>query len=254
MSGSAACGTHADRHTPVTPRQRHVRRMIRKEAARLFAEYGVGAVGILRVADAVRLTDTAVRRYYAGRRDLLLDVLSEYPSSLNEAISTAFDMSQAGPARLEAVIAAWLDHVAAETHEHRTLLFFAHLLPAEQRDAVALKHRILLETAYLAPTGAVPALAERPDLTEELPGTIRALLDDPTTWPEPEPQDDRSRRARRITGMLIAAASAETEGAWPRIGPTEAVSAPRRLVECSHVRARSKELDASINLAFMVAF
>ncbi len=44
-----------------TPRPLGLMRLIRKEAARLFAEYGVGAVGIFRVADAVRLSDSAVR-------------------------------------------------------------------------------------------------------------------------------------------------------------------------------------------------
>ncbi len=215
--------------------------LIRKQAARLFAEYGIGAVGLYRVAGAVGLSEPTLRHYYASRRDLLVDVLGEHLSGLNETVGTAFDAQPAGLAKLETVIAAWLDHVAADPHAHRTLLFSAHLLPPEQREAVALKHRICLETAYLALAGAVPALAERPDLTEKLLGTMRALLDDPTTWPEPEPQEDRSRRARRITGMLIAAASAEAEGVWPRIGPTDAPSSRCR-VECSQARARFKEL------------
>ncbi len=88
-------------------------------------------------------------------------MLSQHLLGLNEAIGTAFDTHQAGADRLEAVVAAWLDHVAAEPNEHRTLLFSAHLPPSEQREAVVLKHRVLLETALLALSGAVPGLAER---------------------------------------------------------------------------------------------
>jgi hypothetical protein len=146
----------------------------------------------------------------------------------------AFDSRPAGPARLAAVVAAWLDHVAADPHAHRTLHFSAHLLPPEQREAGSLKHRLCLETAYLALTGAAPALAERPDLTEPLLGTMRALLDDPTTWPEPESLEDRTRRARRVTGMLVAATSAETAGVWLSIGPTEPASSRR--IECSQAQ------------------
>ena len=185
------------------------------------------------------MSKAALQGYYANRRDLLLDMLDEHLFELNEAVGAAFDARPAGPSRLEAVVAAWLDHVAADPHAHRTLHFSAHLLPPEQREAVSLKHRICLETAYLALTGAAPALAERPDLTEPLLGTMRALLDDLTTWPEPDSPEDRTRRARRITGMLLAAASAETQGAWPALAPAE--PAPQR-VECSQARARFKEL------------
>ena len=215
--------------------------LIRKHAARLFAEYGVGAVGLYRVAGAVGVSEPTLRHYYASRRDLLIDVLGEHLSGLNEAVGAAFDARPPGPTRLESVITAWLDHVAAEPHAHRALLFSARLLPGEERDEVALKHRICLETAYLALTSAVPALAERPDLTESLLGTMRALLDNPTAWPEPDSPEDRTRRARRVTGMLIAAALAETAGAWPVLGPAEPASVPR-LVECSQARARLKEL------------
>ncbi|HJS86143.1 MAG TPA: TetR/AcrR family transcriptional regulator, partial [Acetobacteraceae bacterium] len=185
-----------------TPRRLRAKILIRKEGARLFAEYGVGAVGLGRVADALGMSKAALQGYYANRRDLLLDMLDEHLFELNEAVGAAFDARPAGPSRLEAVVAAWLDHVAADPHAHRTLHFSAHLLPPEQREAVSLKHRICLETAYLALTGAAPALAERPDLTEPLLGTMRALLDDPTTWPEPESLEDRTRRARRATGMM----------------------------------------------------
>ena len=203
-----------------------MKHLIRKEAARLFAEYGVGAVGLHRVAGAVGLSERALRQYHANRRDLLVDVLGEHLSALNEAAGAAFDARPPGLTRLEAAVAAWLDHVAAEPHAHRALLFSAHLLPPEQREAVSLKHRICLETAHLALTGAVPALAARPDLTEPLLGTTRALLDDPATWPEPEPLEDRTRRARRVTGMLIAAATAETQGVWPALGPAEPAPVP----------------------------
>jgi prevent-host-death family protein len=224
-----------------TPQRLRVKLLIRKRAARLFAAQGGGAVGLRRIAEAVGMSEPALRNYYLSHRDLLAGVLGEYLSGLNEAVGMAFDARPPGPARLERVVAAWLGHVAAESHAHRTLLFSAHLLPPEQREAVSLKHRICLETAHLALTGAVPALAARPDLTEPLLGTTRALLDDPATWPEPEPLEDRTRRARRVTGMLIAAATAEPQGVWPALGPAEPAPAPRR-VECSQARARFKEL------------
>jgi len=193
------------RRAAESPHRLRMKLLIRKQAARLFAEHGGGEVGLRRVAEATGTSEPALRRYYLTCRDLLADVLSEHLSGLNETIGAAFDARPPGPARLEAVVAAWLDHVATEPHAHRTLLFSAHLLPPEQREAVTLKHRILVETAYLALTGAVPALAERPDLTEPLLGTLRALLDDPTTWPEPDAPEGRARRARgrlAVSGRL----------------------------------------------------
>ncbi len=230
------------RHIAGTARQLSLMRLIRKEAARLFAEYGVGAVGIFRVADALRLSDSAVRRCYASRRDLLIDVLNEHLAGLNEAIGAAFDAQPPGTARLEAVVAAWLDHVGVEPNEHRTLLFSAHLLPPEQREAVSLKHRILLETAFLALSDAMPGLADRRDLAGPLLGMMAVLLGDPAGWPEPEPPEIRRRRARRITGMMLAVASAELAGAWPTIGTTEGPPEGRHVIECSQARARFKEL------------
>ena len=231
----------------LTPEQHTAKRLIRKTAARLCAEFGAAAISRTRVAETARLDRSTVSRLYIDDRDLLGDVLREHVWGLDAAVRAAFEAAAAcGPEpRLEAVVRAWLEHVAVERDEHRSLLFCAHLLPEPARASCALRYRITLETVMEAVCAVVQGLAERTEAVESLLGTARALLSDAAGWPEPPILEERRRVARRITGMLLAAGTAELAGEWRALGATAGVIegvGSRQVVECSLVRARFKEL------------
>ncbi len=227
------------------------RRRIRQAAARLFAEHGASAIGLERVAEAAELDRKVPQRLFGGRHILLAELLSEHLEALNAAICAAHDAhaAHAPEARLEALVRAYLDAVAAAPNEHRTFLFCAHLVMAQRREAVLLRHSLILETVAAELGLAVPALADRPEAAEPLLATVRALLDDRSCWPSPPEPEARRRHARRIAGMLLAAARAEAAGDWPALGTARPpLARPGRLqVDCRQARARLRELlDAAI--------
>lgn len=229
----------------LTADQRETKRRIRQAAARLYAEYGAASVGRRRVAAIAGQDRSVVERFYPEDADLLMDVLVEHVWALDAAVCRAFDeAADSGPAiRMEAVVRAWLDHVAAESAEHRCLLFCARLLPEPMRERVALKYRVVLETVTGALGAAVPGLAERSAAMDSLAGTARALLSDVGWWPEGLAMAERARAARRIVGMLMAAAEAELAGEWAKGCPAAGVVDGRvHRVESRLARARFKEL------------
>ena len=165
---------------------------------------------------------------------------------LTEAVCPAFDRFEtAAPAtRLEAVMLAYLDRVAQETDAHRTLLFCTHLLDQRRGDLVRQRHAMILETMIETLAAAVPELAERPGAPAALLLTLRDLLSPAREWASVEEPEARRTRARRIVGMMLAAARAEAAERWAELGPAEgAPLAPRRVqVESRDVRVRIWEL------------
>jgi prevent-host-death family protein len=228
----------------LTPEQLDSKRRIRKAVARLGAEYGAAGLVRRRVAAVAGRDRDLVARLYPEDADLLMDVLVEHVWGLNGAVCKAFDADHVGPfERLEAVIRAWLDHVAGELAEHRCLLFCVRLLPEAMRQSVMLKYRIVLETVVEALGGVAPG---RDLPVESLLGTARALLSDVGWWPDGLTREERARAARRIAGMLAAAAEAEMAGEWRRGCPTAGVVDGRVYrLEVHVARARFSEvLDA----------
>jgi hypothetical protein len=210
----------------LTPEQREAKRRVRQVAARLYAEYGAAAIGRRKVAVTVGRDRDMVGRFYPEDADLLMDVVAEHVWALNAAVCKAFDVPAAGPfERLEAVIRAWLEQVAAEVAEHRCLLFCVRHLPEAMRRQVTVKYEVVLETVMQGLGEVVPGLADRRPVVESLLGTARALLSDVGWWPDGMAMADRARSARRIAGMLVAAAEAEMAGEWGRGRPVAERSA-----------------------------
>ena len=248
MSGPRILSRRADRGSiakELTPEQRDQKRRVRRAAARLFAEYGAAAIGRRRVAAVAGQDRGLVGKYYPEDADMLMDVLTEHVWALNAVVCRVFDEAAAvGPfERLEAVIRAWLDHVAAESAEHRCLLFCVRLLPEAMRQQVMLKYRIILDTVLEALGAVVPGLVQREGAMESLGGTARALLSDVGWWPEGLAVAERARMARRIAGMLLAAGRAELAGEWAVGCPAAGVMDGRvYLLESNVARTRFREL------------
>lgn len=191
----------------------------RAAAAQLFAERGTGIpLSIIRTAAGA--TAAWGPGTYLSTADLLADLLTDHLLALSAAVAAAQDAAAHLPpeALLERLIRAYLDAVAAAPHAHRAFLFCTHHLPEEQRRALDLRLRIVIETMQAALAAAVPALAANPEAPLLLFPTIRAVLSDPFGWPVPPEAAQRQADGRRLAGMLIAAAEAEATGVWPRLG------------------------------------
>ena len=230
------------------PQQLLRRHQLRAAAARLYAEFGVAAVGIEPVALAAKVSRRTAHADYVNRDEMLYEMLGEHILALNAAVCAAFDATASAPplARQEAVAAAWLTHVARHRDEHRSWLFCKHLLVTERRRSIEIRHRILMETMMEPLLAATPGLAARTDAVESLMATLASLLNDTGFWPEPPPPAELLVRAQRIAGMMRAAASAEMAGFWPGLGPADGGPAAVAVLECSAVRTRWREVLAGV--------
>lgn len=218
-------GAEARARTPhpspsFSPRSLQTRRALRQAGARLFAEYGPAAVGMDRVARAAGMGHGVAVRHFGNRDELLYDLIGTYAIDLQTSVCAAFDATEGEDqaARLEALVLAWLEHVAAHRHEHRCLVSCCHLLGQEARTSVAIRHDITLETMMEPLLALAPALAGRAEAVARLTALFAALLNDPSFWPTPPEGAERLARARAIAGMMRAAALAEAEGSWAGLG------------------------------------
>lgn len=219
-------------------------------AARLFAHDGFEAATASRLNAAAKLTPSGFANLFASREEVLADLLTTHVLELMQEVGAAHDAARAGdaaasPARgLEMLLRAFLDAVAQRPDAHRAFLFCVHRLPEAPRSSVLLRFQIVLEWMRDELVAAVPALAADSVAQQTLLETIRALLSDPWRWPSPVGPEQRQRDARRIAGMLLAAARAETEGYWPLLGGTSGAPArpPIVAVDIRAARARFGEL------------
>jgi prevent-host-death family protein len=191
----------------------------RKAAARLFAERGLG-VTLAGVRTAAGVGATSGAGAYLSIEELLYDLLTDHVFALSRAVCAAQEAHSRLPPEMlaERLIEAYLDAVAAGPDAHRAFLFCAHHLPEERRRGLDARLRFIIEMIHAALAEAVPGLAGASDSALRLFPAIRAALANPFHWPmAPEPAA-RAAEARRLAGMLIAAAEAEAAGSWRRLG------------------------------------
>jgi AcrR family transcriptional regulator len=206
--------------------------------ARLFAAIGP-AVGMTQIRTEAKVHNTS-HGAHPTKQDLLADLLTEHLAALGAAVARAEEVAAglAPEALLERLILAWMDGVAAAPDAHRAFLLCAHILPPDTQRALDLYRRIAIEQIQSALTAAVPALADHPEASLALYPLIRLLLSDPYSWPAPPESAERQSAARRLAGMLIAAAEAETLGHWPRLGLTQGPERGRPPLAVSYNQAR----------------
>ena len=78
---------------------------------------------------------------------------------------------------------------------------------------------------------------------ESVLASLVALLSDPSFWPVPPEADERRRRARRIAEMVLAAAAAESLGAWPGLGAAAGASGRGAVrMDATEARAQFREV------------
>ncbi len=194
------------------------RAAVRAAAAELFAERGPLGVTRRQAGDAARVPVSAAERLYGSEAELLGDVLADFAHGLVMAVCVAFDRGEDfGPAdRLEAVIRAWLDHVAGHRAANRAFLLGLPQAGEPYKAQVTSKYRTALDTVAEALVKVVPEFDVASDGLVEM---MRALLSDVWCWPDGSGVEGRGAAARRIAGVLTAAATAEARGTWAGFGP-----------------------------------
>lgn len=218
-----------ERWTPraVVPRRQATaerRREIWRASAALFATEGANAATLGRLAVAGGMHPTTLGRIYPTAEAVLEAVLDAFITDLNTEVGAAHDAAHAPDAdtaperRLEAVVAGFIEAVTRNEDAYRSFLFCVHHLEERERNSLLLRYQVILESIRDLLAAAVPALAENAGASETLLGTIRALLSDPWRWRSPRGPEERQAEARRVAGLLLAAATAETTGVWPALG------------------------------------
>jgi len=209
---------------PRRPATAERRQEICRAGAALFAAESADAATLSRLALAGGVHPTTLVRIYPSVEAVLQAVLDAFITDLNTEVGAAHDAAHAPDAdpaperRLEAVVAGFIEAVTRNEDAHRSFLVCVHRLEERERNSLLLRYQVILESIRDLLAAIVPALAENAVAGETLLGTIRALLSDPWRWRSPQGPEERRAEARRVAGLLLAAATAETTGVWPALG------------------------------------
>ena len=218
-------------------REREKRARVREAAARLLVERGPGGATKRAVLDAAGVHHSEAARLVGSVEALLQEILAEFLHGLGIAVGGAFDRSgERGPlGRLEAVVAAWVEHAARHRAAYRLLTTGLTGLGPADRAHIASKLDSVLEMVG----EALRAVMGLDALPEGLDRAMRRLLLD--GWADESGPEERTAMARRIAGMLACGVVAEATGLWPGLGPIEG-SVRQEVVESAVVRLRFGEV------------
>jgi AcrR family transcriptional regulator len=160
----------------MTVRERY-REQTREEAKRIaleqLAESGPGGVSVNAIARKMGITGPALYRYFAGRDDLLTELIADAYAELADTVEQASAAKRAPAARLRAMANAWRDWAIAQPH--RYLLLFGTPIPGYQapEHTLAAAHRTLVAFAM-----AFEALDVHLPKAQALDRQVAALLAD----------------------------------------------------------------------------
>ncbi|MFC1402570.1 MULTISPECIES: TetR/AcrR family transcriptional regulator [Streptacidiphilus] len=209
-----------------SPRERYreqTRAEIKAIAVRQLAEGGVGSVALLRIAKDIGMSGPALYRYFAGRDELLSELVVDAYQEAADAIH-AVDTSAGGRTALHALAAAFREWAVAQPHLY--LLIQGTPVPGFTAPAETL----LLARAVIGPFLAVFAQG-RPLRT------LDPLIDEFGRWLGEEPEvaawvgqwtgldADDPAAAVALTGAITA---------WPQIHGTVSLETAGQFTGMGH--------------------
>ncbi|MFE1149755.1 TetR/AcrR family transcriptional regulator [Streptomyces albidoflavus] len=191
-----------------TPRERYreqTRDEIKRSAVRRLAEGGVENVALLRIAKEIGLSGPALYRYFAGRDELLAELVTDAYQALADALR-AVGPGGGGRAALQALAAAYRDWALAQPHLYlliqgtpvpgfeapaetveraRAVLGPFLTVFSEGRPTPALEPLMAESAAWLREDAGVAAWVERwTGLAADAPGAAVALTGAVAAWPQ----------------------------------------------------------------------
>jgi TetR/AcrR family transcriptional regulator len=159
---------------PVAADHGEKRILIRKTAARLFAEQGYDRASMTEIARALGVSKALFYHYYKAKDDLLFDIIASHLGELVTAAGQASAQDMPPGARLAAVITAILDCYRDADHEHKIQINHLSQLGADRQATLKTLERRLVEIMAEVIAGLNPAVPRRmvKPLTMSLFGTL----------------------------------------------------------------------------------
>ncbi len=212
-------GRNKTGHDGYRPRQSTVQKRLRvlEAATLLWAEQGMSGHSVRALAQQAGVAATTVNYVLGNRHELLAEILGEHVAALSSRVYAAMDASvAAAPAvRLEALLMAYLEGVAAAPHAHFLLQHALSSLAPRGREVVRSCYRNLLSLLGEPLVQLVPEA--KGSLAAALALAALGAVGDALLWFEPAEGMAVPTTARRLATMLLAAVGSEV-GAGPRLG------------------------------------
>lgn len=115
-------------------------------AARVFARDGFLGASVADVADACKLSKSALYHYYLSKEDILYDVMHSHIVALDEAARAVMAGPGDARAKLRALTRAFMARYVGAADRHKVLLNDLERLPRARRQAIVSMQRGLIDT------------------------------------------------------------------------------------------------------------
>jgi AcrR family transcriptional regulator len=116
-----------------------------ERAARLFARDGFLGASISELADACRISKSAIYHYYLSKEDILFDVMHSHVVALEEAALDVAETEAKAEAKLRALAQAFMSLYVGAADRHKVLLNELDRLPNARRAEIVAVQRRLIE-------------------------------------------------------------------------------------------------------------
>ena len=116
-----------------------------ERAARLFARDGFLGSSISELADACRISKSAIYHYYPSKEDILFDVMRSHVVALEEAALDVAETEAKAEARLRTLAQAFMSLYVGAADRHKVLLNELDRLPKARRAEIVAVQRRLIE-------------------------------------------------------------------------------------------------------------
>lgn len=197
-------------------RRERLRAQVRDEAKavalRQIAEAGPQSLSLNAIGKELGMTGPALYRYFAGRDDLLTDLISDAYHDLAEAVTAAGQAAADSPPadRIRALARAYRGWALAQPH--RYLLLFGTPVPGYQAPPHTIEAATRTMRAFLEPISELAIDSDYPELERQLADGLAARNPD-APWPGPS-----LRLAVAGWARLHGVVSLEVEGHFGPMG------------------------------------
>ena len=130
-------------------------------AARLFARDGFRGASMADVADACKLSKSALYHYYSAKEDILYDAMHSHIVALDEAAGAVMAGPGEAKAKLRALAREFMALYVGAADRHKVLLNELERLPKSRRAVIVSLQRGLIETVERLLCAIAPGLKQR---------------------------------------------------------------------------------------------
>jgi AcrR family transcriptional regulator len=162
------------------------RERIVEKAARLFARDGFLGASISELADACKISKSAIYHYYPSKEDILFDVMHSHVVALQETAQKAIAAQANSDARLRNVTHAFLSLYAGAADRHKVLLNELDRLPKARRAQIVGIQRGLIDIVEALLCDIQPKLAHAEGASRAAAMLFFGMINWTHTWFNPK--------------------------------------------------------------------